>query len=127
MCTGHETNCKGCHEDDNNSNNIDNDTLCFQSKNLECALGPSSYPQILNGRNVADYIDPNIELKLVQLEKEEEQLAKEAKAAHMEDCESDLDKEEEGGVTAIRERKAIIKKEAHIKNTQNHFMQGRKI
>jgi len=84
-------------------------------------------PQILNGKNVCDYIDPDIEVKLARLEKEEEQLAKEADAANMEDCESDLDEEEEAAVTAIRERKAIIKKEAHVKNTQNHSVRGRQI
>ena len=32
-------------------------------------------PEILNGKNVADFIDPDIEAKLDALEREEDQLA----------------------------------------------------
>jgi len=39
MCTGHKTNCEGCYETANNNNN--NVTSCFESNNLDCALGPS--------------------------------------------------------------------------------------
>ena len=32
-------------------------------------------PEIINGRNVADFVDPDIEAQLAQLEKEEDALA----------------------------------------------------
>jgi len=84
-------------------------------------------PEILNGRNIADYIDPDIDIKLKKLEQEEDQLAEEAAAANMLDDESDLEPEEEAAVTAIRERKTIIKKEAHVNNTQNKPVRSREI
>jgi nucleolar GTP-binding protein len=76
-------------------------------------------PEIIDGKNIADYIDPDIEARLEALEKEEEQFMAELEAADM-DQESDLDSEEEAAVTAIRERKRIIRKDSRMNNTQNH-------
>jgi nucleolar GTP-binding protein len=77
-------------------------------------------PEIIDGRNIADYIDPDIEARLEALEKEEEQLVAELEAAEMEEeAESDLDSEEEAAVTAIRERKIIFRKDSRMTNTAN--------
>ena len=40
-------------------------------------------PEIINGHNVMDFVDPDIEARLIALEREEEQLAK---AADLEVC-----------------------------------------
>lgn len=86
-------------------------------------------PEIVNGKNIADYIDPDIEARLEQLEREEEQLAKEAAAADMEhdEQESDLDSEEEAAVTAIRERKTILRKEKQTLASSNKPVRARTI
>jgi len=84
-------------------------------------------PEIVNGKNVSDYIDPDIDARLEKLEREEEQLAAEAAAANMEHDESDLDSEEEAAVTAIRERKTIFKKESHTNDSSNKPVRARSI
>mmetsp|Transcript_22301 Transcript_22301/g.25836 ORF Transcript_22301/g.25836 Transcript_22301/m.25836 type:complete len:704 (+) Transcript_22301:247-2358(+) len=76
-------------------------------------------PEILDGKNIADYVDPEIEAKLAMLEKEEEQLAAEADAAAMGDDESDLDEEEEAAVEAIRSRKKQFRMMSHINKSDN--------
>ena len=68
-------------------------------------------PQIIDGMNVADYVDPDVDAKLAALEAEEEQLIREAKAAALgEEPESELDEEEEAAVAAIREKQIIAQK-----------------
>ncbi|GKY96019.1 hypothetical protein MPSEU_000562400 [Mayamaea pseudoterrestris] len=80
-------------------------------------------PEIMDGKNISDYIDPDIMLKLDQLEQEEEQLVAELDAARMgEEPESDLDSEEEAAVYAIRSRKAKIKDLKLVNQTQNKPM-----
>eukprot|EP00978_Attheya_sp_CCMP212_P045205 scaffold337366_cov49-Attheya_sp.AAC.1 len=77
-------------------------------------------PQILDGKNIADYVDPEIEAKLLALEKEEDQLVAELEAAAMgEESESDLDEEEEAAVHAIRERKIITRQSSRTNQTIN--------
>eukprot|EP00980_Cylindrotheca_fusiformis_P022295 scaffold9176_cov129-Cylindrotheca_fusiformis.AAC.19 len=77
-------------------------------------------PEIMDGKNIADYVDPEIEKKLVDLELEEEQLLEEIAAQQMgEDADSDLDSEEEAAVEAIRDRKAVIKKIALANKSEN--------
>jgi nucleolar GTP-binding protein len=74
-------------------------------------------PEILNGRNVADYIDPDIEAKLVELEAEEEKL----QADGFYDSESSLEDAEEGQVRfmaeQIREKKVLMRNEARSKRS----------
>lgn len=84
-------------------------------------------PEIMNGKNIADYIDPDIAARLEALEQEEEQLVAELEAAGMggEDEESDLDEEEEAAVHAIRERKRIARTMSHTNATQNKPMMPR--
>lgn len=88
-------------------------------------------PEIMDGKNIADFIDPDIMQKLEKLEEEEEQLVKELDAARMEEePESDLDSEEEAAVEAIRDRKKNIKIMKQVNKTQNkpmapHAIRGR--
>lgn len=84
-------------------------------------------PEILDGKNIMDYIDPDIETKLAALEKEEEQLAAEADAAAMGDDESDLDEEEEAAIEAIRERKAEMRMMSNVNKSENKPMMPRAI
>jgi len=84
-------------------------------------------PQIINGKNIQDYIDPDIEAKLLDLEKEEEQLTQEAEAAAMGDEESDLDEEEEAAVEAIRERKNKFRMMSRVNRNENNPMMPRAI
>eukprot|EP00559_Dactyliosolen_fragilissimus_P005324 CAMPEP_0184863056 /NCGR_PEP_ID=MMETSP0580-20130426/8771_1 /TAXON_ID=1118495 /ORGANISM="Dactyliosolen fragilissimus" /LENGTH=700 /DNA_ID=CAMNT_0027361117 /DNA_START=105 /DNA_END=2207 /DNA_ORIENTATION=- len=76
-------------------------------------------PQILDGKNIADFIDPDIEAKLEALEKEEDQLVQEAEAAAMGDDESDLESEEEAAVEAIRDRKKTMRLMSHVNKSNN--------
>jgi nucleolar GTP-binding protein len=77
-------------------------------------------PEIIDGKNIADYVDPDIEKKLAELEMEEEQLMKELEAQRMgEEPESDLDSEEEAAVEAIRDRKKIIRKMSQVNKSEN--------
>ena len=68
-------------------------------------------PEIYNGKNVADFIDPDIMEKLEALEREEEQL--EAQGFYASEEEEMLDSDEEEFLDAadqVRKRKAEIKK-----------------
>jgi nucleolar GTP-binding protein len=77
-------------------------------------------PEILDGKNIADYVDPDIEKKLEELEAEEDQLLAEVEAQRMgEEPESDLESEEEAAVEAIRDRKKIIRKMSQVNKTEN--------
>jgi len=84
-------------------------------------------PQILDGKNIQDYIDPDIEAKLLNLEREEEQLVQEADAAAMGDQESDLEEEEEAAVEAIRERKTKFRMMSRVNRNENNPIMPRAI
>jgi nucleolar GTP-binding protein len=80
-------------------------------------------PEIIDGKNIADFVDPEILSKLEALEKEEEQIVAELEASRMEEeIESDLESEEEAAVEAIRERKKKIKIMKLAQQTQNKPM-----
>lgn len=80
-------------------------------------------PEIIDGKNIADFVDADILKRLEALEEEEEQIVAERAAAEMnEEPESDLDEEEEAAVGAIRERKKIIKARKLATQTQNKPM-----
>jgi nucleolar GTP-binding protein len=77
-------------------------------------------PEIIDGKNIADYIDPEIEKKLAALELEEEQLMAELEAAKMgQEPESDLDSEEEAAVEAIRDRKKMMRTMSRVNKSEN--------
>jgi len=84
-------------------------------------------PQIMDGKNIADYVDPDIDAKLLMLEKEEDQLVAEAEAAAMGDDESDLDEEEEAAVEAIRDRKKKFRMMSHVNKSDNKPIMPRSI
>ena len=84
-------------------------------------------PEILDGMNVMDYIDPDIDAKLAALELEENQLAAEADAAAMGDDESDLEEEEQAAFDAIRERKKEFRMMSFVNKSENKPMMPRAI
>lgn len=83
-------------------------------------------PELLDGKNVYDYIDPDIDAKLQALEEEEEKLEKEG----FYDSEEDIDDSEEEilhKASLIREKQALIRNEARMrKSLKNRAMIPRK-
>mmetsp|Transcript_36252 Transcript_36252/g.43752 ORF Transcript_36252/g.43752 Transcript_36252/m.43752 type:complete len:667 (-) Transcript_36252:565-2565(-) len=81
-------------------------------------------PEIMDGHNVLDFVDPDIEAKLAELEAEEEALQAEAEAAgemNMDDEEEELDEEEQELVKEIRSRKkTIVANHRRGKSTANN-------
>ncbi|RXK39585.1 nucleolar GTP-binding protein [Tremella mesenterica] len=74
-------------------------------------------PEIWQGKNVADFIDPDIEAKLDALEREEERL--EAEGFYASDDEDIIDSDEEdfrAAAKQVSERKAVVKKMSQDKN-----------
>jgi len=67
-------------------------------------------PEIMEGKNIADFIDPEIMQKLEELEKEEEikEQDMENQMEEEDDDSSDLDEEDIELVKAIRDRKKVI-------------------
>jgi len=81
-------------------------------------------PQIMNGKNVSDFIDPEIEEKLAQLEREEEQLEAEYAMREM-DEESDIDEEERLLADAIKSRRKISQQQSQLKRTNKSTLPRR--
>lgn len=81
-------------------------------------------PEIMNGRNVYDFMDPDIATKLEALEKEEEQLEAEGFYNNVdEDDMEDVDEAEtryKAGL--IREKQALLKNEARMKRLKNRAL-----
>ena len=72
-------------------------------------------PEFLDGKNVADFIDPDIERRLEELEREEEELAKDHQAMLDEDAlDSDLDEEEEELSRQIHEARRRARLESRL-------------
>lgn len=74
-------------------------------------------PEIMDGHNIADFIDPEIDAKLAELEREEAELE-----AGLEDAEGDMDleeltPEERATLGAIRQRKQELVREHRSKKT----------
>uniref|UniRef100_A0AAV1TWY3 Nucleolar GTP-binding protein 1 n=1 Tax=Peronospora matthiolae TaxID=2874970 RepID=A0AAV1TWY3_9STRA len=84
-------------------------------------------PEIWNGKNIADFVDPEILKRLDALEREED----EAMASNVpmdEDEEmSDLDDEQKDKVARIREKKAIIVAAHRQNKNKNHSSVARKV
>lgn len=74
-------------------------------------------PEVVNGKNVFDFIDPDIDAKLAALEEEEERLEKEGYY----DSEEEMDDEEEEELLEkaklIREKQALIRNEARMRKS----------
>jgi hypothetical protein len=77
-------------------------------------------PEIMDGKNIADFVDPDIEEKLKALEEEETQLEKkwqEIKESELDDDESDLDEETKELAQEIQEKKMRSKFEHQLNTT----------
>ena len=84
-------------------------------------------PEIMNGKNIADFVDPDIMRKLEELEREEEELERQAEAVRdLEDDGSDLDEEEKQVVRAIRSKKAQVVDEHRREKNKNRANIARK-
>ncbi|KAI0888651.1 nucleolar GTP-binding protein [Annulohypoxylon maeteangense] len=83
-------------------------------------------PEIFDGKNVYDYIDPDIEAKLQALEEEEERLDAEGYY----DSDEEIDDAEEADIRVkaeiIREKQALIRNESRMKRIKNRAVLPRK-
>lgn len=66
-------------------------------------------PEIINGHNIIDFLDPEIMSKLDALEKEEEELMRLEEAQGEDEGSSDLDEEEEDLLRKLRRKKSLLK------------------
>ncbi|KAJ1807558.1 Nucleolar GTP-binding protein 1, partial [Coemansia sp. RSA 2598] len=73
-------------------------------------------PEIINGKNIADFVDPEIEEKLAELEREEEKLAAEGLYDSPEESTDEEDVRIRNIARRIRERKKIIAQESRLKD-----------
>ncbi|KAI9699151.1 MAG: Nucleolar GTP-binding protein 1 [Bogoriella megaspora] len=76
-------------------------------------------PEILNGRNVADYFDPDITKRLAELEEEEENLNNDGFYDDDEPIEGLDEATTKFKADLIREKQALIKGEARMKRLKN--------
>jgi nucleolar GTP-binding protein len=72
-------------------------------------------PEVFEGKNVYDYVDPDIEAKLAALEEEEERLEQEGYYESDEDIEDDEEAEVMRKAELIREKQQLIRNEARMK------------
>ncbi|KAI1476353.1 hypothetical protein K445DRAFT_323576 [Daldinia sp. EC12] len=83
-------------------------------------------PEIYDGKNVYDYIDPEIDAKLQALEEEEERL--EAEGYY--DSDEEIDDAEEADIRVkaeiIREKQALIRNESRMRRVKNRAALPRK-
>jgi nucleolar GTP-binding protein len=77
-------------------------------------------PEIMDGKNISDFVDPDIEERLEELDREEEELRRELDGKmETDDGEDDLDEEEKETLSQIRAAKSIAKKESQSKKKTN--------
>lgn len=74
-------------------------------------------PEIFDGKNVYDFVDPDIESKLVALEEEEEKLEAEGYYDSDEELEDAEDAEIRMKAELIREKRTLIRNEAKMKKS----------
>ncbi|GAM27205.1 hypothetical protein SAMD00019534_103800 [Acytostelium subglobosum LB1] len=72
-------------------------------------------PEIMDGQNIADFIDPEILEKLEELEREEEALLEELKNQMNDEEESDIDEEDQELYDEIQEKKFALRMD-HVIN-----------
>lgn len=85
-------------------------------------------PELFNGQNVFDFIDPDIEAKLAALEEEEERLEQEGYYDSDEDIEDDEEAEVMRKAELIREKQQLIRNEARMKKRlKNQAIMPRKM
>jgi len=71
-------------------------------------------PEFMDGKNVMDFFDPDIEARLVALEQEEAALEAQGAYAPEESDEDELDEEELALYDAIKDKQAIARKKSHV-------------
>lgn len=74
-------------------------------------------PEVWNGKNIADYVDPDIEAKLQALEEEEEKLEAEGYYDSDESVEDAEDADIRMKADMIREKRALMRNEARLRKT----------
>jgi len=74
-------------------------------------------PEMWNGHNIADFVDPDILKKLEDLEREEEERINSGFYDNDEESEDEETREMRGLAKRIRDRKAIMKVEQRMNNT----------
>lgn len=74
-------------------------------------------PEVFDGKNVSDYIDPEIDAKLQALEEEEERLEKEGFYDSDEDLEDESEEEILEKAELIREKHRLIRNEAKMRKS----------
>ena len=87
-------------------------------------------PEIMDGKNVADYIDVDVERQLALLEAEEEEEMrrfKERNEAEMDEADSELDEEEKQKAAVIREKKALNFNARVLRRTNNKPVMPRSV
>merc|ERR1712230_143077 len=74
-------------------------------------------PEFFNGKNIADYVDPDIEEKLNALEAEEERLTQEGFYDESDSMSDEEDAEIRMKANLIRDKKTLMKNEARMKKS----------
>lgn len=74
-------------------------------------------PEVVNGKNVFDFIDPDIDAKLAALEEEEERLEKEGYYDSEEEMDDDEEEELLEKAKLIREKQSLIRNEARMRKS----------
>ncbi|CAN8102190.1 unnamed protein product [Discula destructiva] len=74
-------------------------------------------PEVVNGKNVFDFIDPEIDAKMAALEEEEERLAAEGYYESEEEMDDDEEEELLTKAKLIREKQALIRSEARMRKS----------
>lgn len=83
-------------------------------------------PEIWNGKNIADFIDPDILKRLDALEKEEDEAMANAPLDMEEDEVSDLDDEQKDKLNRIRKKKSIMVADHRMNKNKNRSVLPRK-
>jgi len=76
-------------------------------------------PEIIDGKNIADFLDPDIEEMLDRLEREEEEQLNELESAMEEDDDIELTEEEKALLQEVKEAKSKLIQESRLKNKMN--------
>ncbi|KAH7477218.1 Nucleolar GTP-binding protein 1 [Phytophthora ramorum] len=84
-------------------------------------------PEIWNGKNIADFVDPEILKRLDALEQEEDEAMQNNAPVDEDEGMSDLDDELKDKLVRIREKKAIIVAEHRQNKNKNHSTVSRKV
>ncbi|EGZ24360.1 hypothetical protein PHYSODRAFT_359251 [Phytophthora sojae] len=84
-------------------------------------------PEIWNGKNIADFVDPDILKRLEALEQEEDEAMTNNAPMDEDEEMSDLDDEQQDKLARIREKKAIMVAEHRQNKNKNHATVSRKV